>query len=61
MDFSKISNIQFENIDYSDAPDFCDCYIISADYGFREATEAELEEINENRDFVHEELLNYLY
>ena len=26
-----ITNVEFEGIDYSDSPDFCDAYIISAD------------------------------
>lgn len=61
MDTTKINNIEFEGIDYKDAPDFCDAFISSADYQGKEMTEEQLNDINENRDFVHEELYNYLY
>lgn len=27
MDITKIDNIEFEGIDYKDAPDFCDAFI----------------------------------
>lgn len=61
MDTTKINNIEFEGIDYKDAPDFCDAFISSADYDGKEMTEEQLEVINENSDFVHEELYNYLF
>jgi hypothetical protein len=62
MNLSKISNLDFDNIDYNDYPDFCDAFVVSADYGFREMTSKELDELNTDYgDFVHEELLNYLY
>lgn len=61
LDFAKVKNIEFEDIDYSDSPDFCDAFIVSADIDDREATEEELDEINENRDFVYEKLMNHLY
>lgn len=61
MDYDKITNIVFDNIDYNDYPDFCDVFIASADYGDREMTEDELEEINKDSEFVHEQLMDYLY
>jgi len=61
LDFSKINNIQFDGIDHNDYPDFCDAYICSADYDDRELTQEELDEINENRDFVYEQLIKYLF
>ena len=61
LDFNKISNIQFEDIDHNDHPDYCDAYIISADYGDNEATEEQLELINNDKEFVHEQLLDYLF
>ena len=61
MGTSKVSNIDFDGVDYNDYPDFCDAYISSADYGDREMTETELNELNEDRDFVHEKLMDYLF
>jgi len=61
MDITKIDNIDFEGIDYKDAPDFCDAFISSADYNGLEMTDEQLEAINEDSDFVHEELYKYLH
>ena len=61
MDLSMVHNIEFDDIDYGDAPDFCDAFICYAEYDDREMTEDELEKLNENRDFVHEKLIDYLY
>lgn len=61
MDITKINNIEFDGIDYKDAPDFCDAFIISADYNGKEMTNEQLSNINENSDFVHEQLYNYLF
>ena len=58
---NKIDNIKFEGIDHKDRPDYCDAYILSADYEGREMTEQELEELNDDRDFFYEKLLDYLY
>jgi len=51
---SKIENLEVEGIDTRDYPDFCDAYISSAEIDGREATEEELDELNEDRDFVYE-------
>ena len=61
MDFSKITNIKVEDIDHSDCPDYCDAFIASCDIDGRDATESELEEINDNPDFVYEAVMDYLY
>jgi len=58
MDTSKITNIEFDGIDSKDYPDFCDAYIIRADYDGIPMTEEQLDEINENRDFISEKLLD---
>jgi hypothetical protein len=61
-DLSKIDNIEFDDIDHSDYPDFCDAYISSADYDGVPMTDDELAELNENEgEFVHEKLFDYLY
>lgn len=61
LDYQKIVNIQFEGIDHKDSPDYSDAYIVSAEYCGEEMTEEQLEQINDDKDFVHEQLMNYLY
>lgn len=61
MELSKITNIEFGGIDHSDAPDYCDAYIVSADYDGELMDESQLEEINENSDFIYEQLIKYLH
>ena len=61
MDLTKIDNLEFDGIDHEDHPDYCDAYILSADYDGKEMTEQQLEELNEDKEFVHEKLFNYLY
>ena len=56
-----IDNIEFDGIDYSDYPDFCDAFICSADIDGREMTDDELDELNNNREFVSNALQNYLF
>ena len=61
MDYSKIDNIEFSDIDPNDHPKYCDAYICDADYNGKEMSEKQLDEINGNSDFVYEKLLEYLY
>ena len=66
LDYSKIHDIEVDGIDTRDYPDFCDAYIASAtieneDGTFRDATEDEVEEMNEDSDFVYTAVENYLY
>ena len=60
-----IGSFQVDGIDTGDYPDFCDAYIYSAevltDMGWRDATEEELDVINEDRDLVYNEVQNYLF
>jgi hypothetical protein len=61
IDLTKVSVIEFDGIDHRDHPDYCDAYILSAEYDGREMTEEELEELNEDREFVHEQVWNHIY
>ncbi len=61
MDLKKIKNITIEDIYYTDYPEFCDAFIASADYNGVPMTEKQLDEINENSDFVHEAVNNFIY
>ena len=57
LDYSLIDNIVFGGIDFDDYPDFCDAYIESADYNGVEMTEAELEIINEDIGYWHDDII----
>ena len=61
MDLTKVDNIELDGIDTKDYPDFSDAFISAADYDGREMTDDELEELNEEYDFVHEQVLNHLF
>jgi len=58
-----LTDLIFEGIDFVDAPDFVDAFVVS---GFnkemgRPLSNDELEEINANGALVHELLAEYLY
>jgi len=61
MDYKKINNIEVDGIDTKDYPDFCDAFISSADYYGKEMTEEQLDELNEDSDFVYECVQNHLF
>lgn len=61
MDYKLIDNVEVEGIDTNDFPDFVDAYISSADYDGKPMTDDQLDEINEDRDFVYECVENHLY
>jgi hypothetical protein len=55
-------SLRFDQIDYSDAPDFCDAYICEASWDDgTDLTDEELDKLNEDSDFVYEALQDYLY
>ena len=62
----QIDDIEIDGVDTRDYPDFCDAYInnmwlIDGDK-VREATDAELDDINDNeRDFVYEQVWDSLF
>jgi hypothetical protein len=43
LDYTKISDIEFDGIDTEDYPDFCDAFIISASHDGEPMTEEQLE------------------
>ena len=62
LDLSKIEDIEFDDIDHNDYPDYCDAFISSATYNGRDLTEEELEwGGDEHSDWVYEKLMDYLY
>jgi|TARA_R110000850_G_scaffold27004_1_gene76713 hypothetical protein len=61
MEYKLIDNIEIDGIDTKDYPDFCDAYIVSADYDGVPMTEEQLDEINDDGQFQYECIMNYLY
>ena len=61
MDYKKIDNIEVDGIDTKDYPDFCDAFIASADYDGEPMTDSQLDELNEDSDFVYECVQNHLF
>jgi|TARA_R100001530_G_scaffold27155_4_gene21772 hypothetical protein len=57
IDTTKVSDIEVEDVMLSDFPDFCDAYIASATYDGKEMTEEELNELNEDADFVYDAVI----
>ena len=60
MDYKKIDNIEIDGIDTKDYPDFCDAYIVSADYDGVPMNNEQLDKLNEDGDYIYECVLNYL-
>lgn len=54
MKRNQITNVVLEGVDLNDRPDFTDAYIQSADYKGAPMSEEQLEEINEDCDFIHD-------
>ncbi len=66
FDELHIDDLVVEGIDYSDYPDFCDAYIESAtiiedDGEIRDATDKELDRLNDDRDFVYSRVIEFIY
>lgn len=63
----KITDVQVEGIDPRDYPDFCDAYIQDASVwcdkinDWRDASFQELDDINEDRDFVYEQAWDLIF
>ena len=61
MELDRISNIELGGIDHNDYFDFVDAFIESAEIDGVELTDAEIEELNCNSDFVYDCVLNELF
>ncbi len=61
LDYSLIQDVEMSNIHKWDAPDFTDAYVDKASYEGRAMTDDELEVLNEDRDFVYEKTIAWLY
>jgi hypothetical protein len=60
MEYSKISDLEFEGINHGDYPKYVDAFVSGASYDGKEMTEKQLDELNNNSDLVHELLTDYL-
>lgn len=56
---AEITGIKIDGIWLPDYPDFADAYIESADVGEREATEEELDQMNDNGDFRYDMIAEF--
>ena len=56
----KIDNIELE-YDRTDYPDFCDAHILSCDIDGIPATDEQLDDLNEDRDFIYGLVLERLF
>ena len=61
MDFKNIHNIEIDGIDFNDAHDFCDAFICYAEYNGIPMTEDQLDVLNDDSEFVHEQVFKHLY
>jgi len=61
LDYGQISNIEVDGIDTKDYPDFCDAYISYAEYLGKPMTGEQLELLNDDGDFVYEQVISYLF
>ena len=62
IDFKKITNVELDGIDSNDYPDFCDAFIVNANYDGNKMTEDMIDYINDvHTDFVHECVYNNLF
>ena len=61
IDTSQVEDVEIDGINPRDYPDFCDAFILEASYKGREMTDEELEALNEDSDFVYEQVMESLY
>ncbi len=61
FDYTKITNVVIDDIDWADAPDFCDAYISSCDFYGQPMSEKLLDELNNDRDYVYEQVNKWIY
>ena len=61
MNYDLIDNIEIDGIDTNDYPDFCDAFIVSADYEGVNMTDAQIDPLNEDYSFVHDCVYTQLF
>ncbi len=61
MEKKLITNVKFEGIDHKDYPDYCDAYIVSADYNGEPMTDEQIEDLAQDTGLVYDLLIEHLY
>ena len=61
MDYKKITDVVLDGINFEDYPDFCDAYIVSADYDGEPMSDDQIDKLNEDSDFVYTKVEEFLY
>jgi hypothetical protein len=61
IDYNQIDDVVVDGINYRDYPDFCDAYISEATIDGRPASDEEIEELNKDRDFVYDKVMDKIY
>ena len=61
MDYKKITNVVLDGIDLEDYPDFCDAFIVSADYDGEPMSEDQIDKLNEDSDYVYTKIEEFLF
>lgn len=61
FDYDKVEYLEFDGINHEDYPDYCDAFISSGQYDGRELTDEELDFLNDDGDFVYNNLQDKLY
>ena len=61
IDYSKIEVVEVDNIKHWDYPDYCDAYISKAYIGGQEATQEQLDVLNDNDDFRYNSVIESLH
>ena len=66
MDTKKVMDVTLASVETSDYPDFSNAYIDSAWYENEngeivEMNDKELDELNDDRDFVYDQVMDFLF
>ena len=59
--YSKIEVVEIDGVDHSDYPDYCDAYISKAYIGGQEATQEQLDVLNDNPEFRYNSVIESLH
>ena len=61
LDYSKIEIVEIDGLDHEDYPDYCDAWISVAIVDGVEATDEQLEEMNNNDEFRYESIIKNIH
>jgi len=61
LDYSKIEIVEIDGIDHKDYPDYCDAWISAATVDGVEATDEQLDEMNNNDQFRYESVWDSIH